>query len=50
MVDPALKAWEADRSGPEPYEAGTAGPKGAEALLGRDGRAWMPLRQDGDES
>ena len=50
VVDPALKAWEADRSRPEMYEAGTAGPKGAEELLGRDGRAWMPLRQDGDES
>ena len=50
VVDPALKAWEADRSGPETYEAGTAGPKVADELLGRDGRAWMPLRQDGDES
>ena len=50
VVDPALKAWEADRSGPELYEAGTAGPKGADDLLGRDGRAWMPLRQENDES
>ena len=50
VVDPALKAWEADRSGPEMYEAGTAGPRGADDLLGHDGRAWMPLRQDGDES
>ncbi|WP_419730810.1 glucose-6-phosphate dehydrogenase [Lichenicola sp.] len=46
VVDPALQAWEADKGGPELYEAGTAGPKGAEDLLARDGRAWMPLDRD----
>ncbi|TLU73409.1 glucose-6-phosphate dehydrogenase [Lichenicoccus roseus] len=45
VVDPALKAWAADKSGPEIYQAGSAGPKGAEALLGRDGRQWAPLNQ-----
>ncbi|MBE7210142.1 MAG: glucose-6-phosphate dehydrogenase [Gluconacetobacter diazotrophicus] len=43
VVDPALKSWEADSSGPELYEAGSAGPKGADELLEKDGRAWMPL-------
>ncbi|WP_428391268.1 glucose-6-phosphate dehydrogenase [Lichenicoccus sp.] len=43
VVDPVLKAWAADSAGPELYEAGSAGPKGAEELLGRDGRAWEAL-------
>ena len=43
VVDPALKAWAADKAGPEIYEAGSAGPKGADDLLGRDGRHWAPL-------
>ena len=43
VVDPALKAWAADKGGPELYEAGSTGPKGAEALLARDGRSWEPL-------
>ncbi len=46
VVDPALKAWAADASGPEPYAAGTPGPAGAETLLERDGRRWMPLDRD----
>jgi glucose-6-phosphate 1-dehydrogenase len=46
VVDPALKAWAADSSGPELYEAGTAGPKGADALLERDGHAWMSLKRE----
>ena len=48
VVDPALKAWAADKSGPEMYAAGTAGPQGADALLERDGRRWMPLERDPD--
>ncbi len=48
VVDPALKAWAADKSGPEMYAAGTAGPQGADALLERDGRQWMPLERDPD--
>ncbi len=43
VVDPALRAWEADKAGPELYAAGSAGPSGADALLERDGRAWMKL-------
>lgn len=46
VVDPALKAWAADTSGPELYEAGTTGPKGADDLLARDDRVWMPLDRD----
>ena len=43
VVDPALKAWAADADGPQLYEAGSDGPKRAEELLARDGRAWEPL-------
>ncbi|MGY6768267.1 glucose-6-phosphate dehydrogenase [Komagataeibacter sp. NFXK3] len=42
-VDPVLQAWAQDSTGPELYEAGTTGPRGADALLARDGRAWYPL-------
>ncbi len=44
VVDPVLKAWAADQSGPELYAAGTAGPDGAAELLARDGRAWESLK------
>ena len=43
VVDPALKAWKEDASGPELYPAGSEGPKGADTLLEKDGRAWAPL-------
>jgi glucose-6-phosphate 1-dehydrogenase len=43
IVDPVLKAWATGDGEPEPYEAGGAGPAGADALLARDGRAWRPL-------
>ena len=46
VVDPVLKAWAADASGPELYAAGMSGPKGADALLQRDGRNWSPLDRD----
>jgi glucose-6-phosphate 1-dehydrogenase len=40
-VQPLLDSW---RSGePEFYASGSAGPAGADALLGRDGRSWLPL-------
>lgn len=42
-VDPVLQAWAKDETGPEIYEAGSSGPKGAEELLRRDGRTWYPL-------
>ena len=43
VVDPVLKAWAADSKGPEIYQAGSTGPKGADDLLERDGRAWGKL-------
>ncbi|HEX7291776.1 MAG TPA: glucose-6-phosphate dehydrogenase [Conexibacter sp.] len=42
IVEPVLEAWARDGA-PEPYEAGSAGPACADALLARDGRAWRPL-------
>lgn len=39
-VMPFIDAW---KGAPEFYAAGTEGPKGAEALMARDGRAWRPL-------
>ncbi|WP_342627485.1 glucose-6-phosphate dehydrogenase [Nguyenibacter vanlangensis] len=42
-VDPVLQAWGASAQGLEFYDAGSAGPAGADALLARDGRAWYPL-------
>jgi len=41
-VMPFLKAWEHDGD-PHRYVAGSEGPKAADALLARDGRAWRPL-------
>ena len=38
-VQPLLDAW-AEGGAPEDYAAGSAGPKGADDLLARDGRAW----------
>jgi glucose-6-phosphate 1-dehydrogenase len=46
VVDPALKAWAADTSGPQLYEAGSAGPKAADELLARDGHAWGDLKPE----
>jgi glucose-6-phosphate 1-dehydrogenase len=41
LVDPLLRAWDADKSVIFPnYAAGTWGPKAAEDLIGRDGRVW----------
>jgi glucose-6-phosphate 1-dehydrogenase len=42
-VQPVLTAWRRSRAAPEPYVAGTAGPAGADHLLARDGRRWLPL-------
>ena len=41
-VQPLLNAW-AKGGEPEGYKAGSAGPKAADALLARDGRAWHAL-------
>jgi glucose-6-phosphate 1-dehydrogenase len=40
-VQPVLDAWKEGE--PEDYPAGSAGPLGAEILLGRDGRKWHDL-------
>ncbi|GJD50120.1 Glucose-6-phosphate 1-dehydrogenase 2 [Methylobacterium crusticola] len=43
IVQPILDAAADGTLGPSPYEAGSAGPAEADALLSRDGRAWRPL-------
>jgi glucose-6-phosphate 1-dehydrogenase len=40
-VEPLLQAWRDAKV--ELYAAGSDGPSGADALLARDGRAWLPL-------
>ena len=40
-VQPLIDAWA--KGEPEDYAAGSAGPKGADALLARDGRSWHAL-------
>lgn len=44
-VDPVLEAWSQTAAPPEFYEAGSAGPSAADALLARDGRCWAPFGQ-----
>ena len=39
-VEPILKAWQNDSTGPRPYAAGSWGPAAASALVARDGHAW----------
>ena len=39
-VEPILKAWQNDSTGPRPYAAGSWGPAAASALVARDGYAW----------
>jgi glucose-6-phosphate 1-dehydrogenase len=48
-VQPVRDAWNAGGGEPlEFYAAGSDGPAGADALLARDGRAWLPLTNDAD--
>jgi glucose-6-phosphate 1-dehydrogenase len=42
-VQPVLDAWSSGRAPIATYTAGSAGPKEADDLLARDGRAWRPL-------
>ena len=42
ILDPIEEFW-ADHDKPEQYPAGTSGPKSADELLARDGRAWRRL-------
>jgi glucose-6-phosphate 1-dehydrogenase len=44
-VQPAIDLAEKGAQ-PELYEAGSAGPAGADAMLARDGRAWTPIAPD----
>ena len=43
VVQPALDAWK--EGDPEFYAAGSEGPKGADDLLAKDGRRWLPLNE-----
>ena len=45
-VQPVLDSWRAGEGRVETYAAGSQGPAQADALLGSDGRHWLPL---GDE-
>jgi glucose-6-phosphate 1-dehydrogenase len=49
IVQPVLDAW-AERSATDLaiYPSGSAGPREADALLAKDGRAWRPVDGDGD--
>ncbi|MEX2286934.1 MAG: glucose-6-phosphate dehydrogenase [Planctomycetaceae bacterium] len=40
FLTPILRAWERDDHSPEPYAAGTWGPKASEALLAATGHHW----------
>jgi glucose-6-phosphate 1-dehydrogenase len=45
VVQPILDCWRDDRSVPlEFYDAGSAGPEAADALLRRSGRRWRPIK------
>ena len=41
VVQPAIEAWKEGE--PEFYAAGSQGPKGADDLLAKEGRKWLPL-------
>ena len=43
-TDPIIAAWEGGNQRPAPYDAGSAGPEEALALLHRDGRRWREVR------
>lgn len=44
VVQPLIEAA-AVGAEPESYAAGSAGPKGADDLLAKDGRHWLPLTE-----
>ncbi|MFN2445035.1 MAG: glucose-6-phosphate dehydrogenase [Vicinamibacterales bacterium] len=44
IVQPILDAWQAGACGLATYRAGTDGPREADELMRRDGRAWRTLR------
>ncbi|SFR37993.1 glucose-6-phosphate 1-dehydrogenase [Yoonia tamlensis] len=43
-TDPLINGWEARNDVPKHYEAGSAGPEDALAMLHRDGRKWRELK------
>jgi len=43
-TDPIIAAWEEAGEAPAPYDAGSAGPEAALALMHRDGRRWREVR------
>ena len=45
-VQPLLDSWDRGEGNLETYAAGSQGPSGADALLERDGHAWLRLRSD----
>jgi len=47
-VQPVRDAWDRGGDALEFYAAGSDGPAGADALLARDGRTWLPLSNDAD--
>jgi len=42
-TDPVIAAWRAQGGAPQPYDAGSAGPDDALALMLRDGRRWREI-------
>jgi glucose-6-phosphate 1-dehydrogenase len=44
-TDPAIAAWEATKTRPQPYDAGSSGPEDALMLMHRDGRRWREIRE-----
>ncbi|MGD9805008.1 MAG: glucose-6-phosphate dehydrogenase [Hyphomicrobiaceae bacterium] len=43
IVQPVLDAWAAEKATFPDYSSGSSGPKAADELLQRDGRAWRPI-------
>jgi glucose-6-phosphate 1-dehydrogenase len=40
ILDPVIEYWQAKKTGPDPYPAGSWGPESAHAMLARTGRVW----------
>jgi glucose-6-phosphate 1-dehydrogenase len=43
VVQPLLESWARQEGSVEDYASGSQGPAGADTLLTRDGRSWLPL-------
>ncbi|WP_372841762.1 glucose-6-phosphate dehydrogenase [Phaeovulum sp.] len=44
-TDPIIAGWEAAKTRPQPYDAGSSGPEDALMLMHRDGRRWREIRE-----